>query len=68
MHVETLQDIPMAEPVANQILSMLPAKEFQRVLPLLKPVYSTFSEILYQPDDLIENVYFPTSGIVFLLS
>lgn len=65
---ETLQNIPFAEPMANQILSMLPAKEYGRMLSLLEPVSFTFGEILYQPSDLIENVYFPISGIVSLLS
>jgi CRP-like cAMP-binding protein len=65
---ETLQNIPIADPMTNQILSMLPAKEYGQMLSLLEPVSFTFGEILYQPSDLIENVYFPISGIVSLLS
>jgi CRP-like cAMP-binding protein len=55
-------------PVENQLLAALPKKEFQRLLPELKPVTLASSEVLYQPGKRIRHVYFPNKGMISLLS
>ncbi len=56
------------EPIANHLLAALSKQEYQRLLPDLKPVPLIFGEILYEPGDVIQNVYFPNQGIISLLS
>lgn len=56
------------EPIANHLLAALPNQEYQRLLPDLKPVALVFGEILYEPGDIIEYVYFLNRGIISLLS
>jgi CRP-like cAMP-binding protein len=57
-----------AAPVANRLLSALPEKEYQRLLPGLEQVTLAFGDILYEPGDTIGHVYFPDNGIISLLS
>lgn len=56
------------EPVDNRLLAALPGAEYQRLKPHLKPVTLSFGEILYEPGETVRHVYFPTQGIVSLLS
>lgn len=55
-------------PPTNRILGALPKDEYQRLLPKLEPFTLVFGEVIYEPGDLIRNVYFPTSGIISLLA
>jgi CRP-like cAMP-binding protein len=55
-------------PSVNRLLASLPKKEYERLLPELKPITLTFGEVLYQPGDTMKHVYFPTDSIVSLLS
>ena len=55
-------------PPTNRILSALPKDEYQQMLPKLGPFPLVFGEVIYEPGDLIRNVYFPTSGIISLLA
>ena len=55
-------------PIANQLLAALPKKDYQRLQPHLEEVPLVFEEILYQPNVLLSDVYFPNSGIVSLLA
>ena len=57
-----------AAPVANRLLAALPKKEYQRLLPELEQVPLAFGDILYEPGDTINHVYFPDNGIISLLS
>lgn len=57
-----------AAPVTNRLLAALPKKEYQRLLPELEQVPLAFGDILYEPGDNIDHVYFPDSGIISLLS
>ena len=57
-----------AATVTNRLLAALPNKEYQRLLPELERVPLTFGDILYDPGDNIDHVYFPDSGIISLLS
>jgi CRP-like cAMP-binding protein len=53
---------------ANRLLSALPAKEYQRLLPHLEPVDFAFAQTVYAPGDTIRHVYFPNNSIVSLLA
>jgi CRP-like cAMP-binding protein len=64
MSENTFQNIP----ITNKLLAALPAKEYERLLPRLEFFALNFGETLYQPDDIINDVYFPESGVVSLLS
>jgi CRP-like cAMP-binding protein len=55
-------------PIANQLLAALPKKDYQRLQPHLEEVPLAFEEILYQPNVLLSDVYFPNSGIVSLIA
>ena len=52
----------------NKLLAALPADQLQRLLPHLKPVPLTLKQILHEPDQPIPFVYFPTNGVVSLLT
>jgi CRP-like cAMP-binding protein len=53
---------------ANRLLSALPAKEYQRLLPQLEPVDLVFADTVYAPGETIRHVYFPNNSIVSLLA
>ena len=55
-------------PLTNRILSTLPRKEYERLLPSLEEIPLVFEKVLYEPGEVILDVYFPTSGIVSLLA
>jgi CRP-like cAMP-binding protein len=52
----------------NLLLSTLPVKEYDLLAPDLKSVSFRLGEILFQPGDNIQHVYFPTTSIVSLLT
>jgi CRP-like cAMP-binding protein len=58
----------LSSPIQNRLLAALPQKEYQRLRHHLKEVPLVFEEILYQPDSVISDVYFPGSGIISLLA
>lgn len=60
-----LQD-PLA-PGTNTLLAALPKRHRDRLLPHLKPVSLGFEEIVYEQEELIRYVYFPTSGMISLV-
>jgi CRP-like cAMP-binding protein len=49
------------------LLAALPVKERERLLPNLKRVSLSLGDVLYDADERIRYVYFPTSGAVSLL-
>lgn len=51
----------------NRLLASLPTEDLDSLLPNLQPVTLRLSEVLYEPDELIRYVYFPTSGLISLL-
>jgi CRP-like cAMP-binding protein len=55
-------------PVANQLLAALPKKDYLRLQPHLEEIPLVFEEVLFQPNGLLSDVYFPNSGIVSLLA
>ena len=48
---------------ANKILSALPHEEYEQLRPKLRDVHFKIGEIVYQPEEAIESVYFINSGI-----
>jgi CRP-like cAMP-binding protein len=54
--------------IENQLLSALPKEEYKRLLPNLELVSLNFKQIIYAPDQLIDYVYFPKSGIISLVN
>ena len=57
-----------APKIANQLLAALPKKDYQALQRHLEEIPLVFEEILYRPNVLISDVYFPNSGIVSLLA
>jgi PAS domain S-box-containing protein len=55
-------------PVDNQLLAAFSPEDYERILPSLELVSLVQGEFLYRPEDKIEYVYFPTSGVVSLVS
>jgi CRP-like cAMP-binding protein len=52
----------------NQILTALPSESYTRLLPKLENVSLIFKQVIYEPGELIQYVYFPLSGVVSLLT
>jgi CRP-like cAMP-binding protein len=52
----------------NRLLAALPRMSYLRLLPGLAPVELVFGEVLYEPDQPIQQVYFPTQSLVSLLT
>jgi len=52
----------------NKMLAALPAKEYRRLANKLEPFDLKFGETIYQPNENIEYIYFPNSGIVSFLA
>lgn len=50
-------------PVGNKLLTALPREEYKRLLPNLEPVSLPFKQVLYQPNEPIQHVYFPNRGV-----
>ena len=55
-------------PVANRMLAALPRRQYQRLLADLESVALTFGEVLYEPGERIEHVYFPNDSLVSCLT
>lgn len=54
--------------IQNRLLSALPREEYERLLPHLEIVSLTPKQTLYAPDQSIEHIYFPNSGIISLVN
>jgi CRP-like cAMP-binding protein len=62
---QTLTPIPVPE---NSILAALPAEEMERIASFLTPVSLALGQVLYEPHETIQSVYFPTSAVVSLVT
>jgi CRP-like cAMP-binding protein len=52
----------------NRLLAALSVEEYELLAPHLEPVTLNLSEILFQPDERLQHVYFPLNSIVSLLT
>ena len=55
-------------PIENQLLSALPAEEYQRLLPNLERISFSLGEVVYDLGGRLDYIYFPTNSVVSLLS
>ena len=55
-------------PVGNRLLAALPRDEYERLLPNLETVSLTYKQVLYEPREPINQVYFPNTGVISLLT
>jgi CRP-like cAMP-binding protein len=55
-------------PTDNHLLALLPADPFERLRPHLQPVPLPLGWSVYESGDQMRHVFFPTEGIVSLLS
>jgi CRP-like cAMP-binding protein len=55
-------------PNKNQILAALSPEDYERLAPHLEQVEMKHGHVLYQSNDIIEHVYFPTNSMISLLS
>ncbi|MBV6627654.1 MAG: Crp/Fnr family transcriptional regulator [Rivularia sp. (in: Bacteria)] len=53
---------------ANQLLMGLPSEEYKRLAPYLKPVSLFLGQVIYEPKQLIKEVYFPVGSMISLVS
>ena len=52
----------------NQMLAILPHEEYQRLLAAgLEPVTLALGDILHEPGELIQQIYFPSAGLLVSL-
>lgn len=54
--------------VTNRLLTALPREEYERLLPHLETVSLDLKKIIYQPNEPIEYVYFPNSGLISMVA
>jgi CRP-like cAMP-binding protein len=55
-------------PVANSLLAALPRIECRHLMDAMEAVALTYGEVLYEPGEKIQHVYFPNDSIVSLLT
>lgn len=53
---------------ANQLLMALPPGECQRLIPYLEPVNLVLGQVIYEPQQVIKEVYFPVRAMISLVS
>lgn len=53
--------------IENRLLAALPAEEYERLRPNLRPVSFTLGEVVYEFGGQLDYVFFPTTSIVSLL-
>lgn len=58
----------LRQPTENRILAALPAADYERIAPHLKPVSMPRGQVLYYTGDPIEQVYFPSGSMVSIVS
>ena len=54
--------------VENRLLAALPRSEQKQLLPKLERVPLAIGDILYEPDEPIRHAYFPSQGVVSILT
>lgn len=54
--------------IKNRLLAALPTEEYERLLPNLETVSLNFKQILYNVNEPIEYIYFPSNYVVSMLT
>jgi len=54
--------------IANNMLAALPRAQYQRMLGGLESVALIFGDVLYEPGERIQHVYFPSDSLISLLT
>jgi CRP-like cAMP-binding protein len=54
--------------IANSLLAALPGKSYRRLLSGLEPVTLNFGDVLYEPGQKMQHVYFPGDSLISLLT
>lgn len=52
----------------NRLLGNLPRSEYERLFPRLEAVHLSKGKVIYEVGDLVRYVYFPSNGLITLLS
>ena len=52
----------------NRLLALMPAEDFQRLVPSLEPIALGKGHVIVEADALIERVYFPESGVFSIVA
>ena len=70
LSIQRPPDLSRQEPFvpSNRLLSALSASEYQRIALNLERVFLSTRTIIYQPNQLIQDVYFPIQGMISLVS
>src|SRR5689334_770280 len=55
------------EPLENALLSFLPTGAYEDLLPNLESMHLSLGQCIYEPNEGLEYIYFPTSAVVSLL-
>lgn len=58
----------VSEDQVNQLLAALPPEEFQRITPHLVELDVPVGHVLFNPGDIIRDVYFPTTAIISMMN
>ena len=68
----TIPELPVSDqkpiPMANRLLAALPHKERRNFVDQMQQVELVYGEVLYEPGERIDYVYFPNDSIVSLLT
>ena len=59
---------PAPSPPANRLLMSLPREDFRRIQPLLETVPLPLKQTIYKPGEVVDFVYFPSSGFVSVVT
>jgi len=62
-----VEPLRLSDSRQNQLLTVLPRPESERLRPYLEPVTLPLGKTLYESGDRVHHVYFPTTAIVSLL-
>lgn len=50
--------------IENYLLAALPAEEFIRIVPKLEPVFFKIGDVIFEANEKIDYIYFPTSAVI----
>ena len=56
-----------SEVAVNELLDALSAEEYQRLAQYLRPVTLSLGEVIYEPGETQNSIYFPTTSVISLI-